>query len=90
MIVSPTLSLSYHPFAWKVVWPSMVQWAVVFGSFGWFGLLFLVFVKVFPSVSMYEVKEMVYHRRRAHVEEYAKTFHRRNSDPQPAIDTPST
>jgi molybdopterin-containing oxidoreductase family membrane subunit len=47
------------------MWPGIVQWAIVFGSFGWFGMLFLVFVKIFPSVSMYEVKEMVYHRRRA-------------------------
>ncbi|NOY62600.1 MAG: polysulfide reductase NrfD [Gammaproteobacteria bacterium] len=64
MIVTPTLSLSYHPFQWDVMWPSVVQWGIVFGSFGWFGLLFLTFVKIFPSVSMYEVKEMVYHRKR--------------------------
>ncbi|NOY73218.1 MAG: polysulfide reductase NrfD [Gammaproteobacteria bacterium] len=63
MIVTPTLSLGYHPIAFDTMWPSMIQWAIVFGSFGWFGMLFLVFVKVFPSVSMYEVKEMVYHRR---------------------------
>jgi len=31
-------------------------------SFGWFTMLFLIFCKVFPSVSMYEVKEMIYHR----------------------------
>jgi molybdopterin-containing oxidoreductase family membrane subunit len=35
---------------------------MVLASFGWFTLLFMVFCKVFPSVSMYEVKEMVYHR----------------------------
>ncbi len=64
MIVAPTLSLSYHPWSWDVMWPGWVEWGIVFGSFGWFGLLFLIFVKVFPSVSMYEVKEMVYHRRR--------------------------
>jgi len=40
----------------------MVQWGIVFGSFGWFTLLFMVFCKIVPSVSMYEVKEMVYHR----------------------------
>src|SRR3569623_108197 len=83
MIVSPTLSLSYQPFTWKVVWPSMTQWAVVFGSFGWFGLLFLV-------VSMYEVKELVYHRRRANVESQAHAFHLRASDPQPVTDSPSS
>jgi len=88
MIVSPTLSYSYQPVAWSVLWPSIVQWAIVFGSFGWFGLLFLVFVKVFPSVSMYEVKEMVYHRRRAIEDDKAVAFHRRGTDPQPATETP--
>lgn len=63
MIVSPTLSTSYAPWQWSVMWPSMVQWGIVLGSFGWFGMLFLIFVKIFPSVSMYEVKEMVYHRK---------------------------
>ncbi|MGD8639771.1 MAG: hypothetical protein PVG89_04035, partial [Gammaproteobacteria bacterium] len=49
---------------------------------GWFGLLFLIFVKIFPSVSMYEVKEMVYHRRRHLVnEDAAAKFHRRKDDP---------
>ncbi len=64
MIVAPTLSMSHQTHQWDVMWPSIIQWAIVFGSFGWFGILFLVFVKVFPSVSMYEVKEMVYHRKR--------------------------
>lgn len=80
MIVTPTLATSHYPFAWDVMWPSMVQWAIVFGSFGWFGLLFLIFVKVFPSVSMYEVKEMVFHRRHAHRPDLAAQFHRRASD----------
>ncbi|NOX43279.1 MAG: polysulfide reductase NrfD [Gammaproteobacteria bacterium] len=64
MIVAPTLSMSHQSHQWDVMWPSIVQWAIVFGSFGWFGILFLIFVKVFPSISMYEVKEMVYHRKR--------------------------
>jgi molybdopterin-containing oxidoreductase family membrane subunit len=69
MIVAPTLSMSQQPHQWDVMWGSIVEWAIVFGSFGWFGLLFLVFVKVFPSVSMYEVKEMVFHRKRTAGEE---------------------
>jgi molybdopterin-containing oxidoreductase family membrane subunit len=64
MIVTPTLSLGYHPQAFNVMWPGWVEWAMVGGSFGWFGMLFLMFVKIFPCVSMYEVKEMVYHRKR--------------------------
>lgn len=89
MIVTPTLENSYYPFAFDTMWPSMVQWAIVFGSFGWFGLLFLIFVKVFPSVSMYEVKEMVFHRRHYHSEDLATQFHRRASD-RKATDQPGT
>ena len=63
MIVAPTFSHGIYPWTWDHdQWPSLVQWGMVFGSFGWFTLLFMVFCKVFPSVSMYEVKEMVYHR----------------------------
>jgi Polysulphide reductase, NrfD len=66
MIVAPTFSNGYYPWTWdRDQWPSLVQWGIVFGSFGWFTLLFMVFCKVFPSVSMYEVKEMVYHRSQA-------------------------
>ena len=69
MIVAPTLSMSHQPHQWDTMYGSIVEWAIVFGSFGWFGLLFLIFVKVFPSVSMYEVKEMVFHRKRSAGEE---------------------
>jgi len=90
MIVTPTLSLAYEPFAWDVMWPSWVQWFIVGGSFGWFGLLFLIFVKVIPSVSMYEVKEMIFHRRHIARKGIAEVMHRRASDsPAPASGTES-
>ncbi len=84
MIVAPTLSLSHEPHQWNVMWGSIVQWAIVFGSFGWFGLLFLIFVKVFPSVSMYEVKEMIFHRRHHNdlvdiLEEHERTMHKKDA-----------
>ena len=72
MIVSPTLSSSFAPWQWGVLYPSIVQWAIVLGSFGWFGMLFLIFVKIFPSVSMYEVKEMVYHRKQESAKGHAR------------------
>jgi hypothetical protein len=63
MIVSPTFAHGYYPWTFDHdQWPSFVQLGIVFGSFGWFTLLFMGFCKLFPSVSMYEVKEMVYHR----------------------------
>jgi len=61
MIVAPTLAMSHQPHQWDILWGTVVEWAIVFGSFGWFGFLFLVFVKMFPCVSMYEVKELTMH-----------------------------
>ncbi len=73
MIVAPTLAMSHQPFQHDVMWGSVIEWAIVFGSFGWFGILFLVFVKIFPCVSMYEVKELVYHiKRESEAEEQAE------------------
>jgi len=73
MIVAPTLAMGMEPHQHDVMWGSVVQWAIVFGSFGWFGILFLVFVKIFPCVSMYEVKELVYHiKRESEAEEQAE------------------
>lgn len=84
MIVAPTLSMSQQPHQWDIMYGSIVEWAIVFGSFGWFGLLFLIFVKVFPSVSMYEVKEMVFHRQRSAGEEDVS---RMTDHAQPATQT---
>ncbi|MDE1941567.1 MAG: polysulfide reductase NrfD [Betaproteobacteria bacterium] len=63
MIVTPTFAHGFYPWTWTDHWmPSWVQWGIVAGSFGWFSMLFMLFCKIFPTVSMYEVKEMVYHR----------------------------
>ncbi len=63
MIVSPTLAKNHEPYTWIYHWPGWVELTILLASFAWFTLLFLIFVKIFPSVSMYEVKEMLYHRR---------------------------
>jgi Ni/Fe-hydrogenase subunit HybB-like protein len=89
MIVAPTLSMSHSPHQWDIMYGSIIEWAIVFGSFGWFGILFLGFVKIFPSVSMYEVKEMVYHRRRLVNEEAASKAHGRAGDKPPGTDSPN-
>jgi len=73
MIVAPTLSMSHQPHQWDVLFGTVIQWAIVFGSFGWFGMLFLIFVKLFPCVSMYEVKELCLHlKHEIHEEEQEK------------------
>ena len=57
LIVGTSLSRQYLPDAWGVYVPSLVELSIILGSFALFVTLFLVFVKIFPSISMYEVKE---------------------------------
>ena len=57
LIVSTSLSRQYLPDAWGLYVPSLVEISIMVGSLAMFVTLFLVFVKIFPSVSMYEVKE---------------------------------
>jgi len=60
-IITPTLGHSQYPWTWTSHWfPSWIQWGIVAGSFGWFTMLFMLYCKIFPSISMYEVKEMIF------------------------------
>jgi Ni/Fe-hydrogenase subunit HybB-like protein len=57
LIVGTSLSRQYLPDAWGLYVPSMVEISILLGSIAMFVTLFLVFVKIFPSISIYEVKE---------------------------------
>ncbi len=57
LIVGTSLSRQYLPDAWGVYVPSLVEISILFGSLAMFTTMFLIFVKIFPSISIYEVKE---------------------------------
>lgn len=57
LIVGTSLSRQYMPDSWNVYVPSLVELSILVGTLGLFCTLFLIFVKIFPSVSIYEVKE---------------------------------
>lgn len=58
LIVGTSLSRKYLPDAWNSLYvPSVVELSILVGSVALFCTLFLIFVKIFPSVSIYEVKE---------------------------------
>ncbi len=57
LLVATSLPRQYLPDAWGMYVPSLVEIAIMVGSFGMFTTLFLIFVKIFPSISLYEVKE---------------------------------
>jgi molybdopterin-containing oxidoreductase family membrane subunit len=56
-IIVPSLGRAFEPYAWGVYVPTVTDTTIVLGSFAWFFLLFLGFIKLMPSVSVVEVKE---------------------------------
>ena len=57
IIVASSLPRKFLPDAFGVYFPSLVEISITVGSFAIFTTLFLLFVKIFPAVSIYEVKE---------------------------------
>jgi molybdopterin-containing oxidoreductase family membrane subunit len=57
VLVVTSLAHNYDPAKWGSYTPSIVEIALTIGFFGWFALLFLVFIKLFPSVSVAETME---------------------------------
>ena len=59
VIIVTSLAHDFLPYAWGDYWPSWIEIGILIGSFAWFFLLFLLFIKHAPSVSMTEVKEVM-------------------------------
>ena len=57
LIIVPTLSHPRLTFNWGSYKPTWVEIAIMTGSFSYFVLLYAVFVKMFPIVSVWEFKE---------------------------------
>jgi len=62
MFVVTSLAHHYDPFAWGAYVPTVREILLCTGGFGWFGMLFLVFIKVFPSVSVAETMQGLHAR----------------------------
>jgi len=59
IIIVPGLSTSYLPAVWSSYSPTWVEIGIIIWTFSIFTTLFLVFVKIVPPVSIYEVKELL-------------------------------
>ena len=58
LIVVSSLAQEFDPANWTGLYrPTWVEWSITAGSFALFGLLFLVFVKLFPAVAIHELEE---------------------------------
>jgi molybdopterin-containing oxidoreductase family membrane subunit len=63
VIIITSLSREYDPAIWGVYTPSWAELSIFVGSFGFFAMLFLLFIKAFPVIAIAEVKELVIHDR---------------------------
>jgi molybdopterin-containing oxidoreductase family membrane subunit len=56
-IIVPSLGHDFSPYTWGIYVPALIDSTITIGSFGFFFLLFLGFVKLMPAMSITEVKE---------------------------------
>jgi Ni/Fe-hydrogenase subunit HybB-like protein len=68
VIIITGLSREYDPAVWGIYTPSWAEMGIVTGSFAFFCMFFLIFLKLFPIVAIAEVKELVIHEK-AHGDE---------------------
>ncbi|HEY7641523.1 MAG TPA: NrfD/PsrC family molybdoenzyme membrane anchor subunit [Steroidobacteraceae bacterium] len=66
MIVVSSLHRDYLPSSWDMFRPTGWDWTHLIGSIGMFAVLFLLFVRFLPAISIYEVREELHHRRMRH------------------------
>lgn len=54
-----SLHREYLPSQWGMFYPTLWDWTTLIGSIGIFLLLFLIYLRMMPLVSMYEVRRLV-------------------------------
>lgn len=59
MIIITSLYEGFLPATWAIVYPTLWDWIFLFGSFGFFVMLFLLFVRFLPIISIFEVSKLV-------------------------------
>ncbi len=59
VIIVTSLATEYEPWQWRNYQPSWVEMTILFGSFCWFFMWFLIFVRLLPAVSVAELKEVL-------------------------------
>ena len=61
VIVITSLHRDFLPSSWGMYYPTMWDWAVITGTIGFFLVLMILFVRVLPSISIFEVREVLHH-----------------------------
>ena len=59
MIIVPSLAHSYEPWRFLNYHMSFTEAAILLGSFGWFFMWILLFLRFLPALSIAEIKEIL-------------------------------
>jgi molybdopterin-containing oxidoreductase family membrane subunit len=63
VIVVTSLHRDFLPSSWGMYIPTKWDWATYTGTIGFFMLLIFLFVRMLPSISIFEVREVVHHEK---------------------------
>jgi Ni/Fe-hydrogenase subunit HybB-like protein len=59
VIVIVSLSQDYLPSSWAMYYPTVWDWATYFGTISLFIMLFFMFIRVLPMISIFEMKQIL-------------------------------
>jgi len=59
IIVVTSLHRDFLPSSWGMYYPTIWDWATYFGTIGLFIMLFFLFVRLLPMISIFEMKQIV-------------------------------
>ena len=62
MLIVTTLYRDYLPSSWGMFYPTLWDFAFLFGSLGLFFVLYLAFVRLVPVISMFELRKFLHRR----------------------------
>src|SRR5579883_341890 len=60
VIIVTSLNRDFVPSAWGNFYPTPTDWEVLFGSIGLFFCLFYLFARLLPSISIFEMRDLVH------------------------------
>ena len=72
VIIAGSLAVNFEPSQWRFWHPSLTEMGITVGAFAWFVMLFSLFARFMPIISMTELKEGITWLKQALRQGYAK------------------
>ena len=66
VIVVTSLHRDFLPSSWGMYYPTIWDIGTFLGTIGLFLTLMFLFIRVLPAISIFEVREVVHHKKSAH------------------------